>query len=292
MTWLDSLLAEMAGHGLTPADGIEPDGAIHRFHVDGDRAGSRNGWYVAYPDERPAGAFGTWRTGERHAWRSAGSADAVDHGVQRARIRQEQQRRERDRAVTQDTTAARALDLWSKARQPNPAHAYLRGKAVGVHGIRQLGESLVVPLRDVDGELKNLQFIDPTGSKRFLRGGRVRGMFHVIGAERTPRTWLVEGYATGVSLHLDRGETVVVAFSCGNLLPVATEIQRAWRTALTIMADDDWQTPGNPGVTAAKEVAAKLGVGWHVPEFPPNRARWASDFNDCKRLWLTQRASA
>ena len=40
------------------------DGPIHRFHVEGDRRGSRNGWYILFPDDPPAGAFGSWENGD------------------------------------------------------------------------------------------------------------------------------------------------------------------------------------------------------------------------------------
>lgn len=33
----------------------EPDARIHRFHVPGDRRGTKNGWYVMFPDGIPAG---------------------------------------------------------------------------------------------------------------------------------------------------------------------------------------------------------------------------------------------
>ena len=39
------------------------DGQLHRFRVDGDKAGSKNGWCVFYGDGIPAGAFGSWKTG-------------------------------------------------------------------------------------------------------------------------------------------------------------------------------------------------------------------------------------
>jgi hypothetical protein len=33
---------------LVPPDAIEADGLLHRFHVDGDRSGTRNGWYCLH----------------------------------------------------------------------------------------------------------------------------------------------------------------------------------------------------------------------------------------------------
>jgi hypothetical protein len=49
------------------------NGQIHRFHVEGDRRGFRNGWYILFPDDPPAGAFGSWKNGD---WRSRRSVTA------------------------------------------------------------------------------------------------------------------------------------------------------------------------------------------------------------------------
>ena len=48
--------------------GIVFDGALHRFRVDGDKPGSRNGWFVLYADGLPAGVFGSWKTGASETW--------------------------------------------------------------------------------------------------------------------------------------------------------------------------------------------------------------------------------
>ena len=47
------------------------DGLIHRYRIDGDKAGSHNGWYALHLDPIPHGAVGSWRTGETYAWRDA-----------------------------------------------------------------------------------------------------------------------------------------------------------------------------------------------------------------------------
>ncbi|MBK7463038.1 MAG: hypothetical protein IPJ50_10300, partial [Betaproteobacteria bacterium] len=40
------------------------DGALHRYRVVTDKAGSTNGWYALHLDEKPFGAFGSWKTGQ------------------------------------------------------------------------------------------------------------------------------------------------------------------------------------------------------------------------------------
>jgi phage/plasmid primase-like uncharacterized protein len=58
--------------GLLPPEAIEADGLLHRFHADGDRSGTRNGWYCLHTDGRAAGIFGSWKTGFRSTWAADG----------------------------------------------------------------------------------------------------------------------------------------------------------------------------------------------------------------------------
>ncbi|MBI2803114.1 MAG: hypothetical protein HYX63_23080 [Gammaproteobacteria bacterium] len=200
MNWLHELLGEMAAHGLAPADGLSTDGRIHRLRVEGDKPGKKSGWYRIFADDHPACVFGNWKTGERFTWRATGrSQQRDDWQRQREHIAVEQQRRHAEETKTHAGGAGRARRIWDQALDPDPRHRYLRGKAVGAYGIRQHQDALVVPLKDITGKLQSLQFIAADGQKRFLRGGRVKGLFHVIG-RRTPRVWLAEGYATAVSL--------------------------------------------------------------------------------------------
>lgn len=56
---------------------IQADGQIHRYHIEGDRAGSRNGAYCLYTDGRPAGYVMSWKNGkeEKEIWKYSYSDD-------------------------------------------------------------------------------------------------------------------------------------------------------------------------------------------------------------------------
>jgi putative DNA primase/helicase len=76
MIAIDNSIAEfrsaMRDAGIVPPEVVEPDGALHRFHVEGDRGGSLNGWYCLHMDGRSAGVFGSWKTGFSSTWSEAG----------------------------------------------------------------------------------------------------------------------------------------------------------------------------------------------------------------------------
>lgn len=93
---------------------------------------------------------------------------------------------------------------------------------------------LVIPMQDASGRVINVQTITPDGTKRFLMGGQKQGAFHVIpGIEPG---FLVEGYATGLTVAEAIGRAVFVAFDAGNLGAVA-EIVRPRLCA--VAADND-----------------------------------------------------
>jgi putative DNA primase/helicase len=161
----------------------------------------------------------------------------------------------------------RAEKLWAMARPATNTHAYLQRKAVHAYGIRQLRDMLLIPARDIHGELHTLQFITADGTKRFLTGGRIVGCYFAIGKPRD-MLLLAEGLATGSTLHQATGAAVAVCFNCGNLLPVAKALRSKFpRMRLIVCADNDSHTPGNPGVTHARAAAKAVGGFLAVPMF-------------------------
>ncbi len=208
-------------------------------------------------------------------------------------VEAEQYRRRADKA-TRD-----AAELWAEAA-PEGASPYLQRKRVEAHGVRFLPDgTLLVPLRDVAGELHNLQRIAPRPpsedeaargltEKRFLAGGRKRGMFHLIGqAEGAALMLLAEGYATAASLHEASGWPVVVAFDAGNLSAVAEALPARFPDVrFLVCADQDAATEArsgkNPGREGAEKAARKLrsmgcAAAVLLPEGLPSGG---TDFND------------
>jgi putative DNA primase/helicase len=94
-------------------------------------------------------------------------------------------------------------------------------------------------MRDTEGVLHSLQFIEPKGDKLFLKGGRVSGCYHAIGKLKRILC-ICEGYADGASIYEGTGHAVAVAFNAGNLKAVAQAL-RAKHPDLTLIvcADDD-----------------------------------------------------
>lgn len=269
---VSTMLDAMRDAGLAPhkAMDITPDGKLRRYRIDGDKAGSLNGWYVQYSQPILAGAFGSWKTGETHSWREAGSQSTMTP-EEREAMRQHMLGMQAARAVEQEVVRAearaKAEKLWRTAKPATNAHPYLQKKRIGAIGIRRLRDALLIPLRSADGSLHSLQFIDNDGGKRFLTGGRITGCYFSMGRP-TDSILIAEGYATAATIFKAMGGAVAVAFNAGNLPAVARALRAKFpNLRMVICADNDTNTQGNPGLTRAYEAARAVGGFVAVPCF-------------------------
>ena len=270
----------MAQAGLLPNESIKADGNLHRFKVQGDKPGSKNGYYLLHLDRRPAGCFGSWKTGAKHSWRADGRAlTSVEREDENDMIHNERLTSLIERRTEHELLAIATRSELERSSAADPKHPYLLAKQVGPHNLRQSGKDLLVPLRDAFGVIWNLQAIDPSGVKRF-RKGRATGLFAVIGDLQDPdELTICEGWATGASLFDFFKAPVLCAMSAGNLLSVGTSARLMWPNAeITIAADNDLKTAGNPGVTKALEARAAIDSKVIVAYFPPGFE--GTDFND------------
>ena len=284
MSGISEFLKSMTAHGLQCPE-IVPDGVLHRFHVGGDKPGSKNGWYVLYGDNGlPAGAFGSWKLGQTFKWceKNEKSLSEAERTKWRERIAEAKKARDQELERIHAKAREKAIQIWEHSK-PAEDHPYLVAKGVKSYGLRRYKGSLIIPVQDTEKILHSLQFINTDGDKSFLSGGAIQGYFYPIeGGENT--LLICEGYATGASLHEATGYPVVVAFNAGNLKAVCEVLRKkSPETNIIICADDDHQTEGNPGLTKAREAAELIGAALAVPEFK-DQARRGTDFNDLHQV--------
>ena len=171
--------------------------------------------------------------------------------------------------------------VWQSA-QPCVDSEYTKRKRIKAYGCRwYVGQRcLLVPLRNVDGELISLQRIYDGGEKRYWAGVPTRGLFFQIGEIQSGCSVLVtEGIATGSTLFELTGKPVICAMTAGNLLVVGELLRyKHPDVEITICGDDDRGTPGNPGQTKATEAAIAIGAKLAMPSLCEDCK--CSDFND------------
>jgi len=230
--------------GLTKPDAVISDGQIHRYGL------KKADWYVYFPDpDNPGGAAGSWRDGtETFHWSYRADLTTEERAANAERIAKISRQREDESARIHAEAQAEVTKLWEGSPVPE-SHPYLTKKGVKAYDIRlRKGKGeLLIPMRDTSGILHSLQRIRPDGEKLNWLGGAKSGHFHTIpGTGDT--AYLVEGFATGATVHEATGATVYIAFDAQNLKLVAPLL----KGRIVVAADNDHRTKGNPGITAAK----------------------------------------
>jgi len=140
-------------------------------------------------------------------------------------------------------------------------HDYLARKGFPDEVALCLNGSILIPMRDAkSNQLNSVQTINTDGRKKFLAGGKASGSVFKMGAG--PKSWLVEGFATGLSVRaalrsMYSTDAVVVCFSAGNLSKVSGSY---------VIADNDASEAG-------QRAAEKAGLPWWMPP-------WIGDAND------------
>jgi putative DNA primase/helicase len=289
----DDVRRQLLGAGLL-VDELRVTGRVVRCRVEGDR--EQRGWYALH--EIPAreggsllvGSYGIWSGNDSGATKieiRAAELSAEQRDALRARMREDRRRADAARKAEAARAQRRAELVWRKAlAAPPDGHPpdYLARKGIGAHGLRYSPSgSLVLAMHDATGRVHGLQFILSRSAHkaRIARTGRDKeywppglakqGHYFLIGAP-TRLVLVAEGYATAASLHEATGYPVAVAFDAGNLVPVARALRKRYRDArILLCADDDFATPGNPGISAASAAALEVDGAWIAPVFTDQR---------------------
>ena len=271
---LSDAIAPLIGAGLKISGSLIDDGEIHRVPTI-EKPRKRHGWYVV--STLPSGAktvfFGNWATGLSQAWSSLGDAATYDQShndfVEAQRIRDSERRRKLNEAIIE------ANKVWAKASEPNGnLTPYLSRKGISALGVRQQNENLVVPVYSIGGDLMSVQFILPTGQKRFMRGGQVKNGFMLIGCDhdtisRETQIAIVEGYATGMSIYEATGIPVAVVFSAHFSTSTCRELRSLTAAKFLLCLDND---KSGVGAEASSKIASS--VDYCETRLPPETGDW------------------
>jgi putative DNA primase/helicase len=298
-----SIPLDSAGQAASAAVGViykdvPADGRYHPADLIDDPRGRGDGRIRVFPD-RQGGCVWNHKTGEKQYFfvfrKDAGAPISAE---ERQRIKAEQERRKRERKARQDKTAQRAVSTFRPAQLAPADHPYLLKKHLkSAYGARQadwcrsfkdgsgkfqrliIEKTLLIPMYNELGQLRNLQGIFPQESpelgrgKDFLPGGELSGLFWWIGA-KGDTVCVAEGFATSATIHEETGYRVYIAFSANNLLAVGQIVRKHMPDVKIIFcADNDLKTQDNTGLTKATEAAAAVDG---FVAFPPI----AGDFND------------
>lgn len=179
-------------------------------------------------------------------------------------IRRAEAERERERAEAQSNAAQIARQRLAQAVPAIAGHPYLSRKRIAPERLWRAGDRLLVPMADDRGIVWNVQSIAPDGDKRFLKGGRTKGVFWRAG-KAVDRLVIGEGMATVAAIRRATGLPVIAALSAHNLPTVANMIRAQCPDLHIIIAADD----DAAGMKAARIAAAQAGASLALPEVNP-----------------------
>lgn len=155
------------------------------------------------------------------------------------------------------------MDLkWSRAQPVNQHESeagFLRDRAVAAHDLRQSDGALLVPMRDIDGNLRDIQLIDRmSGNATFANGNRAPGLMYLIdpdsrlqeaGADNVGRrevdrstpyaVFITRSYEEASTIQELTSRPVAVAFSERNMVAVAEAIKGKFPQADVVVISED-----------------------------------------------------
>jgi len=116
------LLDAISDH-MTPPKAIVFDGKVHRFSANG-KPDDDAGWYVAFQDGVPAGAFGNWRDGVSVNWTADIGRELTMHEkmLNATRMREAQEARKKATDVKHTLAADAVATIWANGAPASPEH--------------------------------------------------------------------------------------------------------------------------------------------------------------------------
>jgi len=239
--------------GLIPPDVIVPD-KFQRFPGIGKHKGNSSGWCIFFNDGL-GGMCGDFASDMSEIWQAEREKPWTPEERQERIQRAEEPRKKAEAESKQeaDNTAKQSLVIWRNAK-PCTTHAYCEKKRIEPYPARVIsaqnehckkwfwttndngdlvelvGNLLILPLYNIDGELRGLQAIDVEGRKSLIRGLGKRGLFIPITGGKLPadyagKLYIGEGFSTVRTAREATNNPAIASIDAYNLLHVA----QAWR---------------------------------------------------------------
>jgi phage/plasmid primase-like uncharacterized protein len=264
----DDLMREMNNQGLV-VNHLDTAGVVTRVPVRGipgvkpDMGNQRSGWYVCNElSGNYFATYGNWRTGEQHKWSSINTNELtpIDRKALQKQMDEAVKRANEAKQIRHNEVAVEVQERYKKC-QPVISHEYLKSKNVKSYGLKQMNESLIVPVYSpASGELRSLQYIDKKGQKRFVSASEIKGNIFLIGCDFTTLATqeslvVVEGYSTAATVFESTNIPTVCVFSANFTLDAVTNLRKVSQARLYIALDND---ENGVGERKAKEVASAI----------------------------------
>lgn len=250
MSDVGQVLIDMQAAGLPspPNDVLITDGKIHKYGK------GKKAWYALREltlrsgQRVLTGAFGLWQgndSGEIKVRSNMSSLSKEDIADYHRKQRESATKEREDKRRAAQLAANRAQEQWNEADGVPLQHPYLERKQITPEAVRVSEDGLLLIPAWRDGQLVAVNKIDEAGGKRFNFGSDTIGASLTLGTLAGAAVIGVgEGYATSRTIRMlsfPADFPVEVAFTAGNIVPVALRLRKAHPDAhLLFFADDDY----------------------------------------------------
>ena len=284
--------------GLERVDEPIFDGRWHRVKTMDDQKGKKSGSYIGTQDAFLNGAVKNFKLGEVVPFKSNAykNINKAHYAELKALSIAKNLHRETEELKTHEQVSKQVgikFKYLEDAKNENP---YLSKKGVISFGLKEdKRNNLIMPLVDVSGKMWSWQSINTFG-KMLAKNGKKEGCFHLLGKNKIndiEEAIIVEGYATGATIHMVTGKTVVVAVDSGNLKEVAKNIREIHNNIPILIAGDNdilnerhaknesLKKKANVGKIKAEAAAEEVGGFALITPLTENEIKKGlSDFND------------
>lgn len=149
---------------------------------------------------------------------------------------------------------------------------------------------LLVPVRDIQGTIHSIQYIDENGKERLTKDGKIKGNFAIIGDTTKIKEGVIlaENLAIAASLYQSTNIPVIITFNANNTKEVAKELNKANFANHYVIAC------GATSLNSAKDAAKELNNARIIfPSFDKNDVvqyqklhpgKLPSNFNDLHEI--------
>ena len=159
----------------------EINGRSTRVVVQGDKAGQKSGWYKIHTDGVPVCLFQNWRTGDG-TQKLVAPSTKIDMSIDLEKVKVNTEAMAAKLSSQEEATKQLHAEVAKNVQERLAVYKeserteYIQNKDIPVFkGVYATNRgATVVPLSDIEGNVKTMQTILPTGTKMFEKGGELK----------------------------------------------------------------------------------------------------------------------
>lgn len=230
---------EIAGMPALPKFPLILDGTYKRFKTN---ATGDDGWYIGSNiQDYTIVSYGDWSKDIKGTYHSHKEKEwPMDVKIEFDEILLKRKEEESRRIEEVYQNMRRVWDSIPPG-SPNTLSPYLIKKKLQFHPpLKQIDETLGIPLYDSAYNLKSIQYIYSKGNKRFYKGLPTKDLFFFIGSDREGILYLTESVGNALTI-IEATNTLTYASLSAQALPSIASIVRKQhpKTKIIIVADND-----------------------------------------------------